>query len=111
MLAMASGRSAKRRAISAGGFHVALGVALQQAAGGGQRHLVADAGEDVEQFALRGDGVGRAVGGDQRDAEAARAVDDGLIARLLFAMVVALEFGVEMVRGRRYRAGARRDGG
>ena len=64
MLAMASGRSAKRRAISAGGLEMALGVALQQAAGVGERDVIADAGEDVEQFALRGRGVGDAVGGD-----------------------------------------------
>ena len=89
-----------------GRFDVALGVALQQPAGFGEGDVVADAGEDVEQFALRGRGVGDAVGGDQRDAEAARAIDGGLVVGLLFALVVALEFGVEMARGRRFRAGA-----
>ena len=52
VLAMASGRSAKRRAISCGRFQMALGIARKQAAGGGERAVMADAGEDVQNFAL-----------------------------------------------------------
>ena len=80
-----------------GRFDVALAVAFQQAAGGGQRDFMADAGEDVQQFALRGDGVGGIVGGDQWDAEAARALDYRLVVRLFLAVVMALQFGAESV--------------
>ena len=80
-----------------GGFDVALGVALEQPSGFGQGDVVADAGEDVEQLALRRGGVGGAVGGHQRDAERAGAFGDGLIVGLFIAVVVALEFGVEVV--------------
>jgi hypothetical protein len=37
------------------------------------------------------------VGGDERDAEAARALDGGLVMRLFLTIVMALEFGAESV--------------
>ena len=80
-----------------GRLDVALTVALQQPAGGGQRDFVADTGEDVQQFALRGDSVGGIVGGDDGDAEAARALNDRLVLRLFLAVVMALQFGAESV--------------
>jgi len=80
-----------------GRFDVALRVTFQQSAGIGEGDVIAHAGEDVKQFALLGSGVGRAVGGDERDAEVARAVDRGLIVGLFFALVVALQLGVKML--------------
>ncbi len=76
---------------------VALAVAFQQTARGGQRDFVADAGEDVQQFALRRDGIGGIVGGDERDAETAGALDYLLIVRLFLAIVMALQFGAKSV--------------
>ena len=49
-------------------------------------------GEDIEHFALGLRGVADAVGRDQREAERAGKFDGGLIARFLFAVVVALQF-------------------
>ena len=76
---------------------VALAVAFQQTASGGQRDFVADAGEDVQQFALRRDGIGGIVGGDERDAETAGALDYLLVVRLFLAVVMALQFGAKSV--------------
>ena len=78
-------------------FDVALAVTFQQPARGGQRNFIADAGENIQQFALRGDGVGGIIGGHQRDAQAARALDYLLIVRLFLAVVMALQFGAERV--------------
>ncbi len=80
-----------------GRFDVALGVTFQQPAGIGEGDVIADAGENVEEFALLASGVGRAVGGDERDGEVARAVDGGLIVGLFFALVVALNLGIKML--------------
>jgi hypothetical protein len=93
-----------------GRFDVALGIAFQQAAGFGERHVVADAGEDVEQLALGGRGIGGTVGGDQRDAQPARAFDDGLVGRFFFALV-ALDFGVHVGAAEDIEQALPRDGG
>ena len=77
-------------------FDVAFGIALEQAAGAGKRHMIADAGEHIQQLALGWRGVGGAVGGDQRDAQTPRAFDDGLVGRFLFPPVVALQFCVHV---------------
>jgi hypothetical protein len=45
---------------------VALGIARQQAPGGRQRHMPANAGEDVQNFALLRQGVADGIGGQQR---------------------------------------------
>ncbi len=76
---------------------MALGVALEQAAGIGELDMIADAGEDVEKFTLLGNSIGGAVGGDERDAEVSRTVDGGLIVGLLVTLVVALQFGIEVL--------------
>ena len=75
---------------------MAFGVRLEQAAGLSQRHMVANAGEDVEQLALGRRGVGGGVGRDERNAQTARAFDDGLVGGFLVPPVVALEFGVQV---------------
>ena len=77
-------------------FDVAFGIAFEQAAGGGERHMVADAGEHVQQLALGGRRVSGAVGGYQRDAQTPRAFDDVLVGRLLFPPVVALNLGIHV---------------
>ncbi len=77
-----------------GGFEMALGVAREQAAGFGERGLVFEAGEDVEDFAARFGGVGDAVGGDERKVERAGEIDGGLVAGFFGAIVMALEFDV-----------------
>ena len=60
--------------------------------------LFADAGEHVERLARSGGGVAHAIGGDERNAEAARAFDERLVARLLLAVEVPLERGVDVAR-------------
>ena len=80
-----------------GGLQAALGVARQQAPGGGQGAVVVEAGEDVENFAAIRGGVGDAVGGQERQAEGARQRDRGLVPGLLAAVEVALQFDVHTV--------------
>ena len=60
--------------------------------------MMADAGEHVEQLALLRIGVRGMIGRDDGDAQRRRAVEDRLIPGLLLAMVVALQFGIEMMR-------------
>ena len=59
---------------------MALGITSQQASGGGQRAMVADAGEYVQHFALFGSGVRDAIGREQRQSQAARDFDGRLVA-------------------------------
>src|SRR5262249_62059770 len=73
-----------------GRLHVAFAVARQQTACLGERGVIANAGEDVEQLALRGRGAGGMIGRDNADAETARAVDGRLIVRFLLAIEVTL---------------------
>ena len=79
-----------------GRLDVALGIAFQQPARRAKRHLVAHAGENVEQFAPIRRGVGHTIGRNQRDAEPPRALDRRPIAGLLLAVVMALDLGVEV---------------
>ena len=105
MLAMASGRSAKRRPWSAEDFHMAFGVARQQASGFGERDLVVQTGEDVQQLTLPGCDVAGTVSGDEGNVHAASQFDDGLVADFL----VAADDGAESRRRRsRVRRCARR---
>jgi hypothetical protein len=60
--------------------------------------VVADAGEHVEQLALVGRGVADAVGGQQRQTQGARNAHGSLIAMLLVAVVVALQFDIHIAR-------------
>ena len=75
---------------------MALGVAGEQASGGGERAMVADGGEGVAQFASFGSGVADAVGGEQRKMQRAGDVDGGAVAGFFFAMEVALQFDVDI---------------
>src|SRR6516162_8235314 len=59
--------------------------------------MVANRGENVEQLALGRGGVGHTIGGHQRDAQPARALYNRLVVRLFFAVIVALELGVDVV--------------
>ncbi len=97
MLAMASGRSAKRRAISAGVLTWRSELRSSRRPAAASVTWLRTQVKTSSSSRCGGRGVGGAVGGDQRDAETAGAFDDGLVARLLFAMVVALQFGVEVV--------------
>src|SRR5690606_24597987 len=54
-----------------GVFQVAFGVGGEQPAGGAQRAVLADAGQDVLQRAAFGNVIEDVVGGEQSDAEAA----------------------------------------
>ena len=100
------GNVGEERGHFGGRFDAAFGVLLEQSAGFGERGLIADAGEDVEQFALRGRDVRRLVGGDQGNAEAAGALHDGLVFGLFFTAVVALDDRHRHCLCRRHRADA-----
>ncbi len=78
-------------------FQVALGVAGEQASGGGERAVIADRGEGIAEFAGFGDGIVDAVGGEQREMERAGEVDGEAVAGFFFAMEVALEFDVDIL--------------
>src|SRR5262249_13233123 len=64
----------------------------------GDFDLVPDAGQDIEQLALIRVGVSRRVSREQGDAESARFLYGGLVARLLPAIHVALELRVDIAR-------------
>ena len=76
---------------------MALGVAREQAARRHQRAMVADGGEHVAELAVVGGGVTDAIGGEQRKMKVAGDFDGDAVARLFFAMIVALEFDVNIV--------------
>ena len=76
---------------------VTLGVAGEQAAGGHQRALVADGGEDVAELAVVRGGVADAVGGEQRKMQVAGDFDGDAVAGFFFAVEVALQFDVDIV--------------
>ena len=67
---------ANSRAISAGGFEMALGIGLEARAGLGDRAFLADAGEHVLQGAAVGGVIEHVVGGDERDARAPAEFDE-----------------------------------
>jgi hypothetical protein len=76
---------------------VALVVEASRTPGFAKRGVIADASEDIEQFTLRGDRVGWARCATMpRPRRRARSTQR-LIFGFLFAMVVALEFGIEMM--------------
>ena len=68
--------------------------------------FVVDAGEGVEQIALVFEGVRDAVGGEQRQLQFAGDGDGGLVAMLLGAIVVALEFDEDVVTAENLRQAA-----
>jgi hypothetical protein len=78
-----------------GRAQVALAVAVEDGAGGVEGDPLADAGEDVGELFVLAPGVADAAGGDERQAEAAGELDQGLVAVLLVPQVVALELDVE----------------
>ena len=80
---------------------MAFGILRKQAAGGFQRSMISNAGEDIEDLALVRRGIADAVGGQQRQTKAFRKRDRLLIDRFFFAIVVPLQFDVDIVRGRR----------
>src|SRR5581483_2328341 len=81
-------------------LQVVLGVRLEAAAGGVDGDAFADAGEHVLQWAARGRVVEHLVGGDDRDAGAARAV-----AQARFGVDL---LGAAVARGQRVQAIAER---
>ena len=78
-------------------FQVTLGVAGEQASGGGERTVMADGSEGVREFAGFGDGVVDAVGRQQREMECLGQIDRNAIAGFFFAVEVALEFDVNIL--------------
>src|SRR5579862_843805 len=77
-------------------FQVAFAVARQQPAGGIERAVIADAGEDVEDLALLRASVLRALGCQQRKLQTACQLDCSLIAGLLRAVIVALQLNINI---------------
>ena len=78
------------------GFDVALRIGREQPSGGFERHFFAHASEHVQHFPLPRLGVANAVSGHQRNAQAARLFDDGLVAGFLVTVHVPLQFGIEV---------------
>ena len=89
--------SRKRAAISCGAAEIAVGVDGEEAAGVVEVGVVADGGEDVEDFAVVRIGVADAVGGDDGEAQGAGEAEGGLVAEFLIAELVALELDVDIV--------------
>ena len=80
-----------------GAAEIAVGVEGEEAAGVVEVGVVADGGEEVEDFAVAGLGVADAVGGDGGEVHGAGEAEGGLVAGFFFALVVALEFDVDIV--------------
>ena len=59
--------------------------------------MIANAGEDIENLALFRLGILRTLGGQQRQLQAARQFDRRLVAGFLCAVVVALQFDINIV--------------
>ena len=94
---MASGRSEKRTRHFLVRFEMPFGIAAQQAAGGRKRAVMADAGEDIQHFALLLLRVADAIGREQRQFQFSRDCHGGLIARFFFAGEMALQFDVNIL--------------
>ncbi len=58
--------------------------------------MIADAGEHIENLALLRLGILRALGCQQRQAEAARQRNHRLVARLLLAVVMPLQLDIDV---------------
>ncbi len=91
------GEVVEEAAHGAGGANLALGVALEEAAGLVERDVVADGGEDVEDFALVLGGVADAVGGEDGEMEGLGDAQGGLVAGFFGAVAVALQLDVDVV--------------
>ncbi len=74
------------------GFQVPLGVALEQAARGGERDVLTHTSQHVERFPLFWCRLTDAIGGHQRHAQPARGGNLRLVARFFFAMEMTLDF-------------------
>jgi hypothetical protein len=85
------------------GFHfsgaakIAVVVLSEQAAGVVEVDVMADRGEEVEDFAVVRLGVADAVSGDDGELEGAREAECGLVAGFLIAELVTLELYIYVV--------------
>ena len=75
---------------------MALGVAGEQASGGGESAVMTDRGESITKLASFGGGVADTVSGEQRKMERAGNVDCGAVAGFFFALEMALQFDVDV---------------
>jgi len=80
----------------AGGAEVAEAVFAEEAAGFVNGGVVADGGEDVEEFAVFLFGAAYAIGGDDGQAQFGGEAEEGDVAGFLFALVMALEFDIQV---------------
>ena len=92
------GQVAEKLRHLAGGFQAATGIDLQAAAGGVERRVPAQAGENIGDGAMGGDGVVDAAGGEEGETVRGGEVDEELNFAFFSADAVALEFDVETVR-------------
>jgi hypothetical protein len=80
-----------------GAAEVAVVVGSEQASGVVEVDVVADGGEDVEDFAVVWAGVADAVGGDDGEAERAGQAERGLVAGFFVGELVALELDADIL--------------
>jgi hypothetical protein len=76
---------------------MAVGIDGEEAAGVVEVDVMADGGEDVEDFAVLRIGVADAIGGENRKVEGAGKAQGGLVAEFLVGKLVALELDVYIV--------------
>ena len=96
VLATASGMSRKSAAISRPERSSPLRVGGQQAACLVERSVIANGRKHVEQFAVGFSRMADAVGGDHRQPQRRGQSEQRLVAALLVAAAVALQFEIEM---------------
>ena len=94
---MAPGTSRKSAAISCAGRRIAAVVEREQAAGLVEFDVMTDGGEQIQNLAIVRSRVAHAIGGDHRQLQRARNANGGLVAPFLFALLVALQFDIDIL--------------
>ena len=85
-----------------GRFQMALGIAREQASGGGESAVMANAGENVQHFPFVRQRVAHAIGRQQRQRQFARNFDGRLIARFFFAAKMPLQFDINIFAAKEF---------
>jgi len=78
-------------------FQMAFGIAREEASGGIQIAMMADAGEYVQHFTLVGKRMAHRIGGHERQRQFARDLPRRLIARFFLAAEMPLQFDIDVL--------------
>jgi hypothetical protein len=93
---MASGNGKKRGHLRRR-FKVAFAIAGKQASGIGEHAVMAQTGENIQDFALCRRSVGNAISGEQREMQVTRYFDGNLVAAFFLHRKMPLQLDVDSV--------------